>query len=520
MSTGVLAPPQRRRPDVSGIDHTSAATGSPVEAYDVVVLGAGPVGENAADRAVQGGLTAAVVEAELVGGECSYWACMPSKALLRSGQVLRAAQAVPGAREAVTGTLDTAAVLRRRDAFASGLDDSSQVSWLAGAGIALVRGHGRLVGDRRVRVTSAEGSVRELVARHAVVVATGSATALPPVAGLADAEPWTNREATTAASPPRRLAVLGGGVVAAELATAWRDLGTAHVVVLERGPALLSRLEPFAGEAVTAGLRARGIDVRVGVDLVRVERPQRGGPVILHLADGQTLVVDDVLVAAGRRPRTDDLGLETVGLSPGRALQVDDTGVVTAVAGGWLYAAGDVTGRAPLTHHGKYQARAVGDAIAARAAGRLSDLPAPWGRYTATADHTAITQVVFSDPEVAAVGLTEQQARTAGLDVAVARVPLESTAGAALSGEGVAGWAQLVVDVDRSVVVGATFVGPDVAELLHAATVAVVGEVPIARLWHAVPAFPTVSEVWLRLLEAFGRDSAEVPADLLPAVPA
>jgi pyruvate/2-oxoglutarate dehydrogenase complex dihydrolipoamide dehydrogenase (E3) component len=497
----------------------SATAGPPPGTYDVVVLGAGPVGENVADRAVQGGLSVAVVEAELVGGECSYWACMPSKALLRSGQALRAAQAMPGAREAVTGTLDTAAVLRRRDAFASGLDDAGQVAWLDSAGIVLVRGHGRLAGERRVLVTAADGAVRELVARHAVVVATGSAAALPPVAGLAGARPWTNREGTAATAPPRRLAVLGGGVVAAELATAWRDLGSSHVVVLERGPALLPRLEPFAADAVTAGLRARGVEVRVGVELVRVERPVPGGPLTLHLAGGPPLEVDELLVAAGRRPRTDDLGLESVGLEPGRALPVDDTGAVTGVGGGWLYAAGDVTGRAPLTHHGKYQARAVGDLVAARAARRTSGAPAAWGRYTATADHTALTQVVFSDPEVAAVGLTEQQARGAGLTVAVARVPLESTAAASLSGEGVVGWAQLVVDVDRCVVVGATFVGPDVAELLHAATVAVVGEVPLARLWHAVPAFPTLSEVWLRLLEALGRDTAEIPADAT-AVPA
>ena len=246
---------EQDRPEVTG----GAVSG----VFDVVVLGAGPVGEIAADLAVQGGLSVAVVEVELVGGECSYWACMPSKALLRSGQVLRAALAVPGAREAVTGQLDAQAVLGRRDAFASHYDDRHQVSWLDGAGITLVRGHGRLAGPRQVDVTGAEGHTVLLTARHAVVVATGSAPVLPPVPGLGEARPWTNREATAAKQAPRRLAVLGGGVVAAELATAWRDLGSEQVVVLERGPRLLARVEPFAADAVTAGLRGRGVDVLV-----------------------------------------------------------------------------------------------------------------------------------------------------------------------------------------------------------------------------------------------------------------
>ena len=496
-------------------------TGSPAHdtrdetEFDVVVVGAGPVGENVADLVVRGGLRAAVVEAELVGGECSYWACMPSKALLRSGQVLRAAQGVAGAREAVTGRLDAAAVLGRRDAFTSNYDDRHQVAWLDGAGVTLVRGHGRVAGPGRVEVTDRGGRVRQLTARHAVVLATGSTAAVPPVEGLAAARPWDNRQGTAAKEVPRRLAVIGGGVVAVELATAWRDLGSEQVVVLERGEQLLSRMEEFAGEAVAAGLRSLGVDVRLSVSVARVERPDAGGPVTLTLGDGERLVVDEVLVAAGRRPATGDLGLQTVGLRPGDPLHVDDTGRVLGVDGGWLYAAGDVNERAPLTHNGKYQARAVGDAIVARAAGRLGDDAAPWGRYVATADHAAVPQVVFSSPEVAAVGLTEREARDSGIDVLLADVDLASTAGAALSGDGVSGRARLVVDAERQVVIGATFVGPDVADLLHAATIAVVAAVPLARLWHAVPAFPTTSEVWLRLLEAAGRDTAALPHERL-----
>ena len=490
---------------------TREDTGEHEDDFDVVVIGAGPVGENVADLVVRGGLRAAVVEAELVGGECSYWACMPSKALLRSGQVLRSAQRVAGAREAVTGRLDVAAVLGRRDAFTSNYDDRHQVAWLDGASITLVRGSGRLAGRGRVEVTELGGRVRQLTARHAVVLATGSTSAVPSIEGLDTAQPWNNRQGTAAKAAPRRLAVIGGGVVAVELATAWRDLGSEQVVVLERGERLLSRLEEFASDAVATGLRSLGVDVRLSTVVSRVDRPDPGGPVTLTLGDGERLVVDEVLIAAGRHPATRDVGLETVGLRPGEPMDVDDTGRVRGVEGGWLYAAGDVNGRAPVTHNGKYQARAVGDAIAARAAGRLGDDAAPWGRYVATADHSAVPQVIFSAPEVATVGLTLREARDSGIVVDPVDADLASTAGAALAGDDVSGRARLVIDRERQVVVGATFVGPDVADLLHAATIAVVAAVPLARLWHAVPAFPTTSEVWLRLLEAAGRDSAALP---------
>jgi dihydrolipoamide dehydrogenase len=290
---------------------------------DVIVIGAGPVGENVSDRVVQGGLSAAVVESELVGGECSYWACMPSKALLRSGQVLRAANAVPGAREAITGSLDTAAVLGRRDAFASHYDDRDQVASLGRAGVTLVRGSGRITGPRRVEVSGAGPRTRVLLARHAVVVATGSAPVIPPIDGLAAARPWTNRQAKSAKQAPRRLAVLGGGVIATEVATAWRDLGSEQVVVLERGPRLLARVEPFAGEAVKPPRPRYRRAAGVGVSAVR--RPDPGGLATVILDDGDQLVVDEILVAAGRRPRTDDIGLETLGLEPGATVEVDDT---------------------------------------------------------------------------------------------------------------------------------------------------------------------------------------------------
>jgi pyruvate/2-oxoglutarate dehydrogenase complex dihydrolipoamide dehydrogenase (E3) component len=468
--------------------------------YDVIVLGAGPVGENVADRVVQGGLTAAVVERELVGGECSYWACMPTKALLRSAAALRAARRLPGAREAVTGDLDAAAVLARRDAFASHWTDDGQVAWLDSAGIALHRGQGRIAGDRVVEVTGADGVTTVLTARHAVVIATGTGALLPDIDGLREAAPWTSREAAAATGAPARLAVIGGGVVATEMATAYASLGSAVTVLARDG--VLPQAEPFAGELVTAALRESGVTVRVGAEAASVDRAD-DGTVRLALTDGDRIEVDEVLVAIGRTPNTRDIGLDTVGLEPGAWLAVDDT-LRVLDGGGWLYAAGDVNRRALLTHQGKYQARAVGDVIVARAAGAMVE-DGRWGRHVATADERAVPQVVFTDPEVASVGLTAAAAEAAGLRTRVVDHDLAAVAGSALHAEGYRGHARMVVDEDRRVIVGFTVAGPDVAELLHAATIAIVGEVPLDRLWHAVPAFPTVSEVWLRLLEAYGR---------------
>lgn len=437
-----------------------------------------------------------IVESELVGGECSYWACMPSKALLRSPQALRSAQRVAGASAAVTGELDVAAVLARRDAFASRWSDESQVGWLDSAGIDLVRGHARLVGEREVGVTDADGAERVLRARHAVVLSTGSEAMIPAIDGLATAAPWTSREATSAARIPASLTILGGGVVGVEMATAHAQLGS-EVSLIARG-GLLGPMEPFAGELVADGLGELGVSVRTGVGTTRVERQESG--VVVELADGSSVRSAELLVATGRRPRTADLGLEVVGLEPGSWVRTDDT--LRVPGHDWLYAVGDVNGRALLTHQGKYQGRAAGDVIVARARGERVDDRA-WGRHVATADHRAVPQIVFSEPEVASVGLTAAAAERAGHRVVVLDHDLGRIAGASLREDGYSGRARLVVDEDREVVLGATLVGPDVAELVQAATVAVVAEVPIPRLWHAVPAYPSVSEIWLRLLEAW-----------------
>jgi dihydrolipoamide dehydrogenase len=263
---------------------------------------------------------------------------------------------------------------------------------------------------------------------------------------------------------------------------------------------LLGRQEDFAGEMVGAALTRLGVDVRLETSPVRAHRD--GSTVTLELAQGDPVVAEEVLVATGRQPRSGDIGLETVGLPAGEWMRVDDTMLVEGTD--WLYAVGDINHRALLTHQGKYQARAAGDVIAARAAGKpVSD--GPWGTHVATADHQAVPQVTFGEPEVASAGLTSEAARKAGYDIRVVDYNMGWVAGVSLQADDYEGTARMVVDEKRHVILGVTFVGQDVAELIHAATIAIVGEVPIERLWHAVPAYPTMNEIWLRLLETYGR---------------
>jgi dihydrolipoamide dehydrogenase len=394
---------------------------------------------------------------------------------------------VPGAVEAVNGGIDASSAFAQRDYMTSSWSDQGQVDWLEGVGATLVRGHGRLAGERAVQVAQ-DGSSTRLEARQAVIVATGTQPFLPQIEGLPDVMAWTNRHATEASSVPARLLVLGAGASGVELAQAFRRLGS-EVSIVESGPRLLGREEPFAGDELREAFEAEGIEVVVKGRAAAATRTN--GAITLRLEDGRELSGDELLVGVGRRPTTSDLGLETVGLEPGRAVEVDDTLRAVGVDGGWLYAVGDVNGRAPLTHMGKYQARLAGDAILGR-------------EVDAIADHRAVPRVTFTDPQVAAVGLTEAQARDQGVDVRAVTYGTGDVPGAYTRGNGIKGTSKLVVDASRGVVVGATFTGPDVQELLHSATVAVVAEVPLDMLWHAVPSFPTVSEVWLRLLETYG----------------
>ena len=477
--------------------------------WDVVVIGGGPPGENAAQYAIQGSdRSAVIIEAELLGGECSYWACMPSKALLRPVDVMAAAQALPGVAQAITGPLDVDAVLARRDTFTHHRDDSSQVKWAKGAGIDLVRGRGRLTGVKTVEVRGPDGEDRTLRARHAVIIATGTTAAVPPVPGLPESQPWISRDVTNLAEVPRRVAVVGGGVVGCESATWLKGLGADEVTLFEPGPSLLAKQEPFVGELVAAQFDKVGITVRTGTKLDSVERPAvadtgigriHGGPASIS-AGGSTIEVDEIVVAAGRTPSSAELGLEVVGVDTSDSHGFITTDDHMAVLGtdGWLYAVGDICGRALLTHMGKYQGRIAGDVVAARAEGR----PLDGSRYLDIADHDMVPAVVFSEPQVASVGLTEAAARDKGVDVETLEYDLASVSGAALLRDDYTGRAKLVVDRGTDTVIGATFVGPEVAELLHAATTAIVGKVPLETLWHVVPSYPTVSEIWLRLLES------------------
>ncbi|MFE9623538.1 dihydrolipoyl dehydrogenase family protein [Streptomyces sp. NPDC006527] len=471
--------------------------------YDVVVLGAGPTGENLADRTSAAGLTSVIVENELLGGECSFWACEPSKALLRPVLARADARRIPGLRRAAEGPLDVPAVLAHRDKMSAYWKDDDQVDWLRSVSVDLVRGHGRLDGPRQVVVDTADGGTLRLTARHAVGVCTGTVTAFPDLPGLEQARPWTNRDATSSRHVPDRLIVVGGGVVAVEMATAWQALGS-QVTMLVRGTkGLLNRMEPFAGEMVADALRAAGVDLRFGASVTGVAR-QDGteSPVDVQLADGESLVADEILFATGRSPHTADIGLETVGLTPGDWLTVDDSYRVTDVADGWLYGVGDVNHRALMTHQGKYQARIAGSVIGARAKGEpLND--GRWGAHASTADSAAVPQVVFTEPEVASVGLTTRDAERAGLRVDVVEYDIGRVAGAAQYADGYRGKARVLIDADRGTIVGVTFVGPGTQELLYSATVVVASEVRVDRLWHAVPAFPTISEIWLRILETY-----------------
>jgi pyruvate/2-oxoglutarate dehydrogenase complex dihydrolipoamide dehydrogenase (E3) component len=375
-------------------------------------------------------------------------------------------------------------VLDRRDEIIHDLDDSSQLPWLEDRDIALFRGQGRLAGERRVVVGD-----EELEATRAVILSTGSLPSMPPIEGLdAIDDAWTNRNATTTKTIPERLVIMGGGVVGVEMSQAFQTLGS-QVTLIEGEHRLLPREEEYACVQLTDALTEYGVDIRTGQKATAVA--ERDGTVVVTTADGGTAEGDTLLVALGRTPQTNGLGLDTVGIADDAPVAVD--ALMRADGHSWLYAIGDINGKALFTHMGKYQARVAADDIL--------------GKDTALshgADGPLSPRVIFTEPQVAAVGHTTDTAADAGVVIDVVETETSGNAGGSFYGRNAPGTSRLLIDRERRIVVGATITGAEVADMLHAATVAIVGEIPLDRLRHAVPCFPTRSEIWLSLLEQAG----------------
>lgn len=451
--------------------------------FDVIIIGAGPVGETFAGAIAAEGVRTAIVEHDLVGGDCAYYACKPSKALLRPVEVAANTQHLSGVGSSRVIADD---LLSRRDNLVSNYDDSGQKKNLESSGITVVRGHGRLNGERTVEVHGTNGDTQTLHADRAVVITTGTTPNIPPA--FEGIPVWGSHDATAAQDVPPRLLIVGGGPVACE-AAAWMNALGSKVTMLVREGTLLTGMEPMASDVLSDQLEASGVDIQFFTEATQVRRPegmdqglgqQKGGPITVRTTGGESIEADELLLATGRRPDLEAINLASVGL------ETDD--VLEQRTPDWLHALGDASGKHKLTHMGKYQARQ----FAKQFLGQKVDEPAV---------EPPTPQVVFTDPQVAFVGLTEDAATEAGYDVITAEAEFSDVVGATLLRDDVAGKAKLVVDQKTDRLLGATLVGPETGEMLHAATIAIAAQVPVTTLQHAVPVFPTASEVWLGLLD-------------------
>lgn len=435
------------------------------EVFDVVVLGGGPAGEAVVRRLAGEGLRVAVVERELVGGECAYWACVPSKTLLRAPEVRMAARRVAGLSEPA---LSWPAIARYRDSMISGLDDAKKAAKVEAAGATLLRGRGEIIGPGRVVVGE------RLLQAEQIVVATGTDAAIPALEGLQATGYWTTRELYTMRELPRDAVVLGGGPVGLESAQMLVRLGVG-VTIVEETERLLSREDPAVGEQLRRRLAEDGVQLRLGARAVLAEK--NIGRLVVHLDDGSRVEGERIVVATGRAPRVNGIGLQAVGIQPGKSGGIDVDGRCRAGEGVW--AAGDVTAVMPFTHVAHYQGQIVADDILGR---------------PREADYRAIPRVVFTDPEVAAVGLTREQAETQGLAVEEGTVQLQTLARTKMYGSGYQGAMTVLADREQGILVGAWAVAPLASEWIGAAVLAIKARIPVTTLRDTPMQFPTFGE--------------------------